>query len=333
MSNTIRWGLLSTARINDSIIEPIRQSARSELIAVASRDTEKAQLYAKTKGIPKAHGSYEALLADPDVDVVYNSLPNSLHCEWTVKAAEAGKHVLCEKPIVISLAELEAVETATKLHSVTIFEGFKHLHHPAMLMVIDMINSGHLGALQLINICHGFHLPLEDKNNFRLNYGLGGGSLWDTGVYANSLAIVFAQAGPPVEVWAIQVNGETGVDVSIMGQMRFANGVMAQISCGFLFPLRHKDATLVGSQGLIQFSDPWTPDAKGENSKLIFATQHGIQEIVIPPCNAFLCEVEAMEACVLDGAEPVIPLALSRTFLQSVLALHESADSGRVVRI
>src|SRR5262245_19458484 len=130
MSEKIRWGLLSTARINDALIEPIRQAERSELVAVASRDGAKAQAYAQEKGIPKAHSSYEALLVDPNVDVLYLSLPNSLHCEWTVKAAQAGKHVLCEKPVVTTLAELDQVEAAAAANGVTIFEAFMYLHHP-----------------------------------------------------------------------------------------------------------------------------------------------------------------------------------------------------------
>ncbi len=124
MSKKIRWGLLSTANINKALLGPLRQSPRSELVAVASRDQAKAAAYAREHNIPTAHGSYEALLADPQVDVIYNPLPNTLHCEWTVKAADAGKHVLCEKPLVITLAELDQVAAAAARNGVTIFEAF-----------------------------------------------------------------------------------------------------------------------------------------------------------------------------------------------------------------
>ena len=130
MANKIRWGLLSTANINKALIDPIRQAKRSELVAVASRDAAKAQTYAQEHGIPKAYGSYEALLADPDIDVIYNPLPNTMHSEWTIKAADAGKHVLCEKPLVTTLAEFDQVAAAAQRNQVTVFEAFMYLHHP-----------------------------------------------------------------------------------------------------------------------------------------------------------------------------------------------------------
>lgn len=333
MPEKIRWGLLSTARINEAVIEPIRQAERSELVAVASRDLATAQTYAQEKGIPKAHGSYEALLADPDVDVIYNPLPNTLHCEWTVKAAEAGKHVLCEKPIVTTLAELDQVEAAAAAHGVTIFEAFMYLHHPQTLKVKEMIQAGKLGNLQLITSWFNFYLPPERATNIRLNANLAGGSLWDVGVYPNSMAIVMAGAGAPVEIWASQIIGESGVDVAMRAQLKFSNGVIAQVSSGFRTPFREA-AYIVGDQGMVNIIEPWKPGVTGRDSRIIFSTIAGQEEtIVIPAMNPYLCEVQAMEACVLDGAEPVVPLSLSRDFLKSVLAFYESAQSGQLIKL
>ena len=336
MSEKIRWGIMSTARINDALLDPIRQAKRSELAAVASRDLEKAKAYAQEKDIPKAYGSYEALLADPEIDVVYVSLPNTLHPEWTVKAAEAGKHVLCEKPIVNTLKELDKVEAAAKANNVTIFEAFMYLHHPQTLKVKEMIQAGKLGDLQLIVSWFSYYLPPEDSDNIRLNPNLAGGCLWDVGVYPNSLAIVMAQAGPPVEVWANQIKGETGVDVSMVGQMKFANGVTAQISSGFRCPFR-QGAHIVGERGIIQIYEPWKPCTNGRDSLIDFFTgdDDPTETITIPATgnNPYLWEVKAMEACVLDGAKPVVPLSLSREFLRSVLALFESANTGQPVRL
>jgi len=157
MSAKLRWGLLSTAQINNALIEPIRRASRSELVAVASRSQAKAEAYAQANHIPKAYGSYEALLADPEVDVIYNSLPNTLHCEWTVKAANAGKHVLCEKPIVTTLSELDEIEAAAKTNQVTIFEAFMYLHHPQTRKVRDLIQTGHLGNLQLVSSWYAYY--------------------------------------------------------------------------------------------------------------------------------------------------------------------------------
>jgi D-xylose 1-dehydrogenase (NADP+, D-xylono-1,5-lactone-forming) len=331
MLKKIRWGFLSTAKITDSLIGPIRQAARSELVAVASRNLDRAQAYAKAQDIPKAYGSYEALLADPDIDVIYNPLPNSLHYQWTIKAAEAGKHVLCEKPLVTRLADLDHIEKVSNTHNLTIFEGLKHLHHPHIIQAKQMIQSGRLGTLQAISSCFGFNLPLNDKNNIRLNPDLGGGALWDVGVYPCSLVIFMALAGAPIEVWASQTIGETGVDTSLFGQIRFANGVVAQISCSFLFPFRYQNTFVIGSEGLIQISEPWK--STDQNPKLVFVAKDGTEEIVVSRRNPFLCEVEAMEACVLDGSEPVIPLNLSRVVLTTILALYEAAHSGRKVPV
>jgi predicted dehydrogenase len=334
MTNELRWGLLSTAQINNALIEPIRRASRSELVAVASRSQAKAEAYAQTNNIPKAYGSYEALLADPEVDVIYNSLPNTLHCEWTVKAAQAGKHVLCEKPIVTTLSELDEIEAAAKTNQVTIFEAFMYLHHPQTRQVKALIQAGHLGNLQLVSSWYAYYFPPEDKTNIRLNPTLAGGALWDVGVYPNSLAIVLAQAGPPVEVWSSQTKGESGVDVAITAQMKFANGLEAQIASSFLSPFP-EGAQITGSEGMIQINEAWKPGLGWQkDTEFTLWRKGGAKEvIVIPAVDPYFCEVETMEACVLDGAEPVVSFSLSRDFLRSILALYESANSGQPVRL
>ena len=197
MPDKIRWALLTTAKINDALIDPIRQAERSELVAVGSRSLERAKAYAQEKSIPKAHGSYEDLLADPDIDVIYNALPNGMHCEWTVKAAEAGKHVLCEKPLVISMEEFDQVESAAVDGDVTVFEAFMYLHHPQTLKVRSMIEEGQLGTIQLINSWFNFYLPPENAGNVRLQSDLEGGSAWDVGVYPNSMAVFMTGGRAP----------------------------------------------------------------------------------------------------------------------------------------
>ncbi|MCB0060595.1 MAG: Gfo/Idh/MocA family oxidoreductase, partial [Caldilineaceae bacterium] len=242
MSKKVRWGLLSTANINKALIGPLQQSERSELVAVASRNGAKAQEYADTYNIPKAHGSYEALLADPDVDAIYNPLPNLLHREWTVKAAEAGKHVLCEKPLVTTLADFDQVMAAADRHAVVIFEAFMYLHHPQTRQALTLVREGRLGHIQQINSWFHFYLAPENAANIRLNAALHGGSLWDVGVYPNSLALMVANAAgageAPREVYANQIVGESGVDVAMRAQLTFANGLIAQISSGFRTPFR-----------------------------------------------------------------------------------------------
>jgi predicted dehydrogenase len=333
MADKIHWGLLSTAHINDALIGPIRTAARSELVAVASRSRERAEAYAREKGIPTAHDSYEALLADPNVHVVYISLPNTMHADWTVKAAAAGKHVLCEKPLVTTMAELERVEAAARENGVTICEAFMYLHHPQTRQALEMVQSGRIGNLRLIQSWFHFYLPPQNVSNIRLNPELAGGSMWDVGVYPNSLSIVMAQAGPPVEVWANQTMGTTGVDVVMRAQMRFRNDVVSQISSGLCTPFREA-AHIVGDKGEIFIPSPWKPGMKGQDSQLIITDISGLQEtITVPAVDPYLCEVQAMEACILDGAEPIVPLSLSRQFLASILAIYQSARTGDLVQV
>ncbi|HRV94972.1 MAG TPA: Gfo/Idh/MocA family oxidoreductase [Anaerolineae bacterium] len=333
MSDKIRWALLTTAKINNALIDPIRQSERSELVAVGSRNLERAQAYAQEKGIPKAHGSYEELLADPDIDVIYNALPNGLHCEWTIKAAEAGKHVLCEKPLVISMEEFDQVESAAVDGGVTIFEAFMYLHHPQTRKVREMIDEGQLGQIQLINSWFNFYLPPENAANVRLQSNLEGGAAWDVGVYPNSMAVFMTGGHAPSEVWADQIVGESNVDVAMRAQLKFRSGTVAQVSSGFRTAFREA-VYIVGDKGTINIIEPWKPGLEGQESRIILSTIDDKEEtITFPAVNPYLCEVQAMEACVLDGAEPVVPLSLSREFLKSMLATYQSAASGQVVKL
>ncbi len=332
MNGTVRWGLLSTAKINAALIGPLQTAARSELAAVASRDHGKAAAYAVEHRIPNAYGSYEDLLADPEIDAVYISLPNSMHAEWTIKAAQAGKHVLCEKPLVVSLSELDQVEAAAAAAGVTVFEAFMYLHHPQTRTALEMVRSGKLGRLQTINSWFNFYLPPVQAQNVRLQAGLTGGALWDVGVYPNSVSIVMAGRAPRA-VWAQQEIGESGVDVAMRAQLDFGGGTVAQISTGFRTPFR-EGVYLVGDEGILNIVEPWKPGVKGTDSTMIFTTLDGKTETIITPAvDPYSCEVAAMEACVLDGAAPVVPLSLSRDFARSVLAVYESARTGKVVEL
>ena len=337
MADKVRWGLLSTANINQALLGPLRQSERSELVAVASRDAEKAAAYAKTEGIPKSHGSYEALLADPEIDAIYSSLPNLLHREWTVKAAEAGKHVLCEKPLVTTLDDFDQVAAAAAKHNVVVFEAFMYLHHPQTQKILELVRNGKLGTVQQINSWFHFYLPPERAANIRLNAALHGGSLWDVGVYPNSYALAVAEAAgggdAPTAVWANGITGETGVDVAIRAQLQFADGLTAQISSGFRTPFR-EGMQIIGDQAMLYIDEPWKPGLQGNESRCTLTTVDGQSStIVTPAIDPYLCEVQAMEAALLDGAAPVISLDQSRNFLRSVLAIYESAKTGYVVQL
>ena len=336
MNRKLRWGILSTAWINVALVPAIQRSERSDLVAVGSRNLKKAQLYAQENNIPDAYGSYESLLDEAQVDVIYNPLPNALHCEWTVKAAQSGKHVLCEKPLVIGLSELRAVETAARDNNVSIVEAYAYLHHPQLQCIKSLIGSDVLGDLYHFTGWDTFPLP-ESNYNYRYDLAMGGGSLWDIGVYPVSLAIVLNEAEPPTDVWANHNKGETGVDLAFFGQIRFSNGLVAHILSSFRCPER-RGARIVGRKGALTVTDHLTGqevpgEPPGEGALVLTTTNGNENTIVTPAVDAYQMEVEAMEACVLDGIATEVPLSLSRDILRTVLALHHSARSGELVRL
>ncbi len=193
-----------------------------------------ADAYAKEKKIERAHGSYESLLADPDIHVIYNSLPNHLHAEWTIKAVEAGKHVLCEKPIALNVDEVDAIKSAADKHGRVVAEAFMYRHHPQTLKVQEIVKSGSLGTLKLVRGSFSFFLDRE--GDVRLNPEWGGGSIWDVGCYPISYARTVVGASP-LEVFGWQVTGKTGIDDTFVGQMRFKDDIQAQFELEFCHPI------------------------------------------------------------------------------------------------
>jgi D-xylose 1-dehydrogenase (NADP+, D-xylono-1,5-lactone-forming) len=328
MSNRVlRWGLLSTARINRSVIPPLRMSERNKLVAVASRSRERAEAYAKEWNIPCTFDSYEAMLADPTIDCVYNSLPNSLHAEWTIKALQAGKHVLCEKPLAVTLAEVDAMEAAAKQAGVFLAEAFMYRHHPQTLKVKELVQSGAIGKLRLIKGAFSFYL--SDPRNVRLNADLVGGSIWDVGCYPISYARCVAGA-EPVEVSGWQTTGaESGVDETFTGQMRFADDVYAQFDSSFKAHFR-THVEVVGTEGVIDIPRPFKPDLAG---RILLTRGDETETITTEPQELYLGEVEDLADAILLGKSPRISLADSRANVAAILALLQSAHEGRPVAL
>jgi predicted dehydrogenase len=332
MNQKLRWGLLSTARINRVIIPPLRISPRNELVAVASRDQAKAEKYAAEWNIPRVHASYEALLADPDIDVIYNPLPNSLHAEWTIKALQAGKNVLCEKPLTARLAETDAVIAAAKASGKVVAEAFMYRHHPQTLKVKELVDSGALGVLRLIR--GSFSFTLSRDPDVRLRPDLDGGSIWDVGCYPVSYARTIVGAEPE-EVFAWQVTGPTGVDVQFSGQMRFPGsagapeGVIAQFDCAFNMPYRAQ-MEIVGSETTLTVPAPFKPGLENE----IYLTRgDDTEQIVVSGQELYLGEVEDMADAVLLGKPPRISLADSRGNVAALVALVQSAKERKAISL
>lgn len=322
----LRWGLLSTARINRSLIPVLNTSQRNQLVAVASRSMDNARRYSLQWQIPRYYGSYEGLLDDPEIDVVYISLPNQYHCEWTIKAAEAGKHVLCEKPLALAVEEVDAMISAAERAGVFVSEAFMYRHHPQTLEVKEIVGSGGIGELIMMN--GSFSFPLNRPNDVRLDPALGGGSLWDVGCYPISYFRYIAGA-EPVEVFGREKQGSTGVDLFFAGLLRFSPGLLSDFDCGFQGPLRSK-IEIVGTKGKIEVPNPFKP---GLHEALTIFRENGAETVEIKGEDLYRGEVEEVADVVLEGKPPRISLLESRGNVATIEALLGSARTGNPVRL
>ena len=317
MERQLNWGLLSTAKINQALIKPLNASKRTRLLAIASRSQSSADAYARENKIPRAYGSYEALLADPEIDVIYNSLPNNLHAEWTIKALRAGKHVLCEKPIALSLAEVDEMASVAKETGKILAEAFMYRHHAQTLKVKEIVDSGALGKLQLIK--GAFTFTLTREGNYRQIKEMGGGSIWDVGCYPISYARTIV-GKEPVEVFGWQIEGPGGSDDSFIGQMRFANGVHAQFDSGFKSPSRSY-IEIVGSDAVLKIPSAFKPGVK---SDVFFVKGEKEEKIKISGTNLYLGEVEDMCDSILLNKPQRITLGDSRGNIAAILGFLNS---------
>lgn len=252
MPDRTRWGILSTALINQKVLAGARRSTTADVIAVASRSEERATAYAQANSIPRAYGSYDALLADPDIDAVYISLPNALHHPWTLRALAAGKHVLCEKPYSARARDVEQAFTAAERGGLVLSEAYMYRYNPQIIELKRLVDEGVIGELRLISAA--FTWPCDAPGDIRLAPELDGGSLLDVGCYCVSAARLLA--GEPISVTAQQIIGPTGVEIRLVGTLAFDAGVLALFDSGFQLPDRSY-LEVVGSDATIRVSDPW----------------------------------------------------------------------------
>ena len=317
----LTWGIISTAQINSEVIGPLQRSDRNQLLAVASRDLERARAYAAKWSIPRAYGSYDELLADPEIDVVYISLPNSLHAQWTVRAAQAGKHVLCEKPLAISTAEVDAITAAAEANHVVVAEAFMYRHHPQTLKVQELVASGALGKIWLVRGTFCFNLNWE--KDVRLDPELLGGSLWDVGCYPVSYARTVL-GREPKEAFGWQITGTSNVDLCFAGTLVF-DGAVAQIDSGFRNEGR-ANMEIVGDKASLFVAEPYLPR---EEVHILLKRDDKEEVIHVPAFDLYSGEVEDMADAVLHGKPPRISLADSRANVAAIVALYESARAGK----
>jgi xylose dehydrogenase (NAD/NADP) len=324
MSKPMRLGIVSTAHINRLVIPCAHASDKVELVAVASRDVARAQEYAREWEIERAYGSYEALLDDPDVDAVYISLPNTLHCEWSVKAVQAGKHVLCEKPLSRHPDEVERAFDAAESAGRVLTEAFMYRHNPQTARFGQLVDEGVIGEPRVVR--SAFSYSLYDPENIRLRTDVEGGSLMDVGCYCVSGSRLLA--GEPTAVYGQAFIGPTGTDWVFTGAMSFPSDVHATFDCGTCLPERD-ELEVIGTEGSLFLDDPWhcrTP---------VIDLRRGdaVDRIELDPVDSYRLELENLsdaingEAPLLLGREDAVGQA------RALEALHRSAESGTVVTL
>jgi D-xylose 1-dehydrogenase (NADP+, D-xylono-1,5-lactone-forming) len=315
---------MSTARINRKFLAGARQASGVDVVAVASRDRERAEAYAREQGIDRAHPSYDALLADPDVDVVYISLPNSMHVDWTVRALEAGKHVLCEKPLGRRSSEVQRAFDVAEREQRLLMEAFMYRHNPQTHRLAELVSDGAVGRVRMIRA--SFSFPEPDLPNVRLSAALDGGALMDVGCYCVSGARLIA--GEPARVTAEQAIGGDGIDVAFTGTMRFANDVLAHFDAGIALAIRD-DLEVVGEEGALYLDDPW----HCLEPVIELRREEELQLIELEPVNSYGLEAENMSRAIA-GEEPLL-LGPGDAIGQAraIEALYEAADTGQAVTL
>jgi predicted dehydrogenase len=327
MNGTLRWGLLGTARINRRLIPAIRATRRSTVAAVASRTAAHAESYAAEWAIPVAHASYDGLLRDPAIDAVYVPLPNALHVEWTLRALDAGKHVLCEKPLALNPEDVDRVEAVARARQRVVAEAFMYRHEPLTGRLLALVAGGAIGRLTAIDT--GFTFTQQRPHDVRLDPALGGGSLWDVGCYAVGLARLVAGAEPE-SAFGWCALGASGVDESFSGLLRFPAAVVATIHSSFRSPYRAWFEA-IGTDGVLSLARPFRP-APSDTITLIRGDEVERVDVDGSPLH-FVRLVEDFVAAALDGRPTAVSLAESRGNAAALAALYRSAESGRPVQL
>jgi xylose dehydrogenase (NAD/NADP) len=322
MGNAVNWGILSTADINQKLIPGAHESPKVKLLAVASRDKERAEEYARSWEIERAYGSYDELLADPEIEAVYIPLPNTMHVEWSIKALEAGKHVLCEKPMSRSAADVErAFETAEKDGRI-LSEAFMYRHNPQTRQLTQLVDDGAIGELRLIRAA--FSYGLYDAENIRLRTDVEGGSLMDVGCYCVSGSRLLG--GEPERVYGEARIGETGTEWVFTGTLRFPGDLLATFDCGTGLVDRD-ELEAIGSEGSLFLDDPWHCTVP----TIELRKDGNVDRIGVERQDSYRLELENVSDAIRGEAELLLGREDGVAQARVLEALHQSATSGSPV--
>ena len=322
LSSKLRWGILGCARISRrGLIPGLKASRTGELVAIASRNAATAGEWAEEFTIPRSHGTYEAMIADPAIDAVYIPLPNELHKRWVCAAADAGKHILCEKPLALTSVDAREMVDYCRVRGVVLMEAFMWRHQPRTIGILNEVASGLIGELRLIRSSFSFSI---DMNDWRLDPTRGGGALWDVGCYGVSTTRLFARSEPE-SIRSRARFGPTGVDLSLTAELKFPNGVLGLIDCSFEQPFRCT-YELVGTQGSIEVPDAYLPPETRSIARVIVKGKS--RELEFENTNQYSAMVDAFGLSVASGGKLLPPsedgLAQSEALDAILAAAHRN---------
>ena len=324
MGFPVKWGIVSTADINRKVIPGAHTSDKVDLVAVASREQGRADAYAREWDIPRAYGSYEALLGDSDIEAVYISLPNTLHAEWSIKALDAGKHVLCEKPFTRHPEEVEASFDAAERNGRLLSEAFMYRHNPQTAKLVELVRDGAIGELRLIR--SAFSYGLYDHENIRLRVDVEGGALMDVGCYNVSGSRLLG--GEPERVWGEAWYGPSGTDWVFNGTLRFPGDVLATFDCATALSERD-ELEAIGSEGSLFLDDPW----HCVHPVIELRRDDGVERIELEPVDSYRLELENLSDAIRGEAELLLGREDALGQAKALEALHRSATTTAPVSL
>ncbi|MEQ1739142.1 MAG: Gfo/Idh/MocA family oxidoreductase [Methyloglobulus sp.] len=331
---TIKWGILGAARINERLMPAIVEASNAELVAIASRRPGAAAQtlaqYAPQQQHVKTYDNPEALLDDAEIEAVYVPLANQEHAEWALRAIERGKHVLCEKPMALNVADIDAIKAAASKHNVKVMEGFMYRFHPQHARVQELIKLGTIGEVRSVRASYSF--MMRPARMYRLTESVenGGGAMWDIGCYAIHSARLFFDQNP-VAVTAMSRYVESGADITTSGIIDFGEGKFAHFDFSFE-RARRCEYEIIGTKGGIKCHTVW--QLPGDVPVISWWTEDGRQcEERLPAENHFRLEIEHFSGCVLNGTKPLLSLDDARANCQIIVAALQSAAQGRTVKL
>jgi xylose dehydrogenase (NAD/NADP) len=330
----LRWGILGAARVNERLLPAIVEAHNSELIAIASRRPGAAAQtlaqYAPQQQGVHTYDDLDELLHNPGIQAVYLPMANHEHAEWALRAIEQGKHVLCEKPMALTVADIEAIEAAAQRCNVTVMEGFMYRFHPQHARVLELIRSGLIGEIRSVRASYSFMMRPARMYRLAENVGRGGGAMWDIGCYAiHSARLFFDHAPLAVTVMARYV--ESGADITASGIMDFGDGRFAHIDFSFE-RARRCEYEVIGTKGGVKCHTVW--QLPGDVPVISWWTEDGQQcEERLPAANHFRLEIEHFSDCVLNGKPPLLSLDDAKINCRTIVAALQSAAQGQKVTL